>query len=346
MIRLWVRSTSDLKDHSQSVAICKEIVAILCRPLRCQDVASCVEIVARHPFVGPRYAGALPELRTVWTSLLDRDAFRAYVYEDAQESPSRLVGVGCSAIITDEFLHEAKTPPFFWIGAELTRRVSRGDSPLLSDKDVRDRNSHGGLCLAVWEGATDVRDMNRVDVLNAFLGTFIELHRGLQLKEIVGQGSTPDTLAAVTRAGYLFVSRSDGRYTETNDAPPDELIFEPHVLGLTRELAPGRAGTWASRLFVFEAARFGFRPGEQRQLLAALRGGTDEDIAGQLGISRSAVKKRWHSIYGRVSSRAPDLIPGAAEDAETRSERGKAKKQRLIAYLRDHPEELRPARDN
>ena len=37
----------------------------------------------------------------------------------------------------------------------------------------------------------------------------------------------------------------------------------------------------------------------------------------------------------------------AADDAEVveelNSERGKEKKQRLLAYLREHPEELRPA---
>ena len=63
-------------------------------------------------------------------------------------------------------------------------------------------------------------------------------------------------------------------------------------------------------------------------------------------ISRSAVKKAWHSIYERVSSSDPDLVPCAALTEEPSSERGKGKKQRLIAYLHEHPEELRPARDN
>jgi DNA-binding CsgD family transcriptional regulator len=116
-------------------------------------------------------------------------------------------------------------------------------------------------------------------------------------------------------------------------------------MGLTRELATSRMGTWASTLFVYQAARFGFRPSEQRLLLTALLGGTDEDIADHLSISRSAVKKAWHSIYERVATRDPELIPCGALIGSASSERGKGKKQRLIAYLRDHPEELRPARD-
>jgi hypothetical protein len=314
-------------------------MSIRCRPLRPKDVAGCVEIVAQHPFIGPRYAGIISALPAVWLSLLGREAFRAYVYEDLQDSPPRLVGVGCSAIISDAFLREVKTPPFFWIGAELTRRVSGGRSPLLLDKQVRETNSNGGVNVTVWEGAVNVPDMHRGEVSHSFLSTFIELHRGFFLKEIIGQGSTDDTLAAVLRAGYLFISSSNGQYTETIDKPPHELILEPHLTGLTRELAHSRLGTWASTLFAYEPPRFGFSPGEQRQLLVALLGGTDVDLSDTLGISLSAVKKAWNSIYERVSTHDPNLVPatGVAE------ERGKTKKQHLLAYLRDHPEELRPA---
>jgi DNA-binding NarL/FixJ family response regulator len=275
---------------------------------------------------------------------LGREAFRAYVYENLQDSPPRLVGIGCSAIVSDDFLREAKTPPFFWIGPEITRRIRRGQSPLLSDKQVREANSNGGVNIAVWEGAVSIRDINRAEVSNSFLSTFIELHRGFQLKEIIGQGSTDDALAAVLRVGYLFISSVDGRYTETIDKTPNDLIREPHMTGLSRELA--RMGSWASILFMYEPPRFGFSPSEQRLLLTALLGGTDEDLADDLGVSLSAVKKAWHSIYNRVSARDPDLAPAVTPTDEGITERGRMKKQRLIAYLHDHPEELRPAREN
>jgi hypothetical protein len=318
-------------------------MAIRCRPMRPKDVAPCVEIVSQHPFIGPRYAGTLCELRPVWLSLLGREAFRAYVYEDFQDSPPRLIGIGCSAIVTDNFLREAKTPPFFWIGAELTRRISRRRSPLLSDNEVREANSDGGVNVTVWDGAVSVQDMGRADVSNAFMNTFMELHQGFLLKEIIAQGSTGEVLACALRGGYLFVSSANGQYTECMDKPPHELIREPHVTGLSRELAPARMGTWASTLFVYQPPRFGFSPSERRLLLTALLGGTDEDLADERGVSLSAVKKAWHSIYERVSVREPELIPSLATTEEGVAERGKMKKHRLLAYLRDHPEELRPA---
>lgn len=318
-------------------------MAILCQPMRPKDVADCVAIVAAHPALAKRYGDALNSLRSVWLSLLGREAFRSYVYKDAQGSDSRIVGVGCSAIVSNDFVRDVKTPPFFWIGAELTRRVRGGNSPLLPDKQVREANSNGGVNLVIWEGATHIEYTEHPDLLTSFLGTFIEIHRGFFLKEVVGNGFTTGTLAAVLRAGYLLYSKRSRTYTDIAEESINDVIGDPNLVGLTRELAPSRLGTWASSLFIYQAPQFGFPASEQRLLLAALRGGTDEDLADELAVSLSAVKKAWQSIYERVSSHDPELAPGPHLTDAGAFERGKMKKQRLIAYLHDHPEELRPA---
>jgi DNA-binding CsgD family transcriptional regulator len=95
-------------------------------------------------------------------------------------------------------------------------------------------------------------------------------------------------------------------------------------------------------LFAYQPPRLGLRPSEQRLLLIASCGGIDEDLADELGNSISAVKKTWRSIYDRVVQGAPGLIPKTSMEHGT-IERGKEKKQRLLVYLRDHPEKLRPA---
>ena len=46
--------------------------------------------------------------------------------------------------------------------------------------------------------------------------------------------------------------------------------------------------------------------------------------------------------YERVRAHNPGFLPDKVAE-ELHSERGKEKKQRLLAYLREHPEELRPA---
>jgi|NGEPerStandDraft_6_1074524.scaffolds.fasta_scaffold02472_2 hypothetical protein len=89
---------------------------------------------------------------------------------------------------------------------------------------------------------------------------------------------------------------------------------------------------------------FGFRPSEQRLLLTALEGGTDEQNAEKLGISVSAVKKSLRLVYERVAACDANLIPDQRwqEQREDNLERGKTKKQQLLAHLREHMEELRP----
>jgi hypothetical protein len=74
----------------------------------------------------------------------------------------------------------------------------------------------------------------------------------------------------------------------------------------------------------------------------ALDGGTDKELADELGISLSAVKKTWRMIYDRVAACQPELIPSNSQADAWTQDRGKQKKQRLLAYLREHPEELRP----
>ncbi len=316
-------------------------MALRYRPMRPEDVQECVEIVATHPILGPRYGPAVADLKGVWLGLLGREAFRAVVFEDVRNSSIMMVGVGVSAFLSDDYLLRMKTPPFFWVGPDLTMRIARGESPLLSDKEAREANQNGGLNLLSWEGAIHTEYISQADAHAAVLSAFVEQHRGFLLKEIIGSSMTPDQLLAGVRSGGQLLN-AGGKYVDSIDRPLQEVFASPHYMGLTREVALSRPGSWVGFLFVHEAPRFGFRPSEQRLLLVAMQGGTDEDLADTLGISLSAVKKTWRSIYERVSAHSAGLIPDQVPE-ELTSERGKEKKQRLLAYLREHPEELRPA---
>lgn len=313
------------------------------RPMKQNDVEECVEIVRGHPELGPQYGRTIRDLRSVWLSLSGREAFRAVVFEEAKNSQVRRAGVGVSVFVSDDFLTDLKTPPFFWIGPELTKRVLRGDSPLLADKQVRQANANGGLAVVPWVGALHADYMQSGEALTAMIAVFVEEHRGFLLKELISNSTSMKNLEGAIRSGGMLLNPVDGRYVESLDRPLHEILAAPYLVGLTRELAMARVGTWIGSLFAYQPPQFGFRPSEQRLLLAALQGGTDENLAAVLEISLSAVKKTWRSIYDRVTDCSPGLIPNKIPE-ELTSERGKEKKQRLLAYLREHPEELRPAK--
>jgi DNA-binding CsgD family transcriptional regulator len=311
--------------------------------MRAKDVKECVTIISTHAVMRSHYADALSDLAAVWLGLLGREAFRAVVFEDSQKSCPNIVGFGVSAFVSDDFLHSLKRPPFFWLGPELTKRISRGEYPLLSDRAVREANAKGGLNLVVWEAAVRAEFWERVETHTTAISAFVELHRGFLLKEVISQTNIRKQLESSLRSGAQLL-QEDGRYVDSVDISPDldKLLKIPHYIGLTRKVALSRPGAWVGSLFIYQAPHCGFRPSEQRLLLAALPGLTDQELADDLGISLSAVKKTWLSIYNRVSSNLPSLFPDRVA-MQGESERGREKKQHLISYLRDHPEELRPA---
>jgi hypothetical protein len=319
-------------------------MSIRYRSMRPNDVRECVDIVAAHSIVGPRYGSLIADLGPAWLRLLSCNGFgSATVFEEVEQAGSRLLGVGISVFVTDDFLRELKTPPLFWIGPELAKRVACGDhSPLLSQRQIQEANSRGGLNLAVWHACIRIEDIQRVEVWDKLMAAFLDYHRGFFLKELVAQGESAQHLEGLRNTGGFLLKPGDGNYGDFNRKDLHELVLEPHVAGLNREMALQQLGSWIGTLFLYQPPQFGFSRSEQQLLLSALPGGTDEELSDDLGVSLSTVKKTWRSAYDRVAARLPELIPSQSPSNGQASKRGRDKKQHLISYLREHPQELRP----
>jgi hypothetical protein len=318
-------------------------VSLRYRPAQPKDISKCVGVLAAHPILGPRYSEILADLPKILPSLLGLEAFHITVFEEASGHSCRILGGGTGCFVSEEFLRQIKTPPFFWGAPEIVRRLKQGTSPILSDKDVREGNSQGGLSLYVWHTGLSLEDLRRPEVMNIVVSAFIEVYRGYRLKELLEQAETWEQFCGMRAAGGHFVKPTDGQYAEYFDAIKADVVERPLMVGLTRELVQGYTGaSWASTLFNYQPPRFGFARSEQRLLVAALRGSTDQKLSDELSISLSAVKKTWRIIYERVATNAPELISINSTGDYGSSERGREKKQPLIAYLREHPEELRP----
>ena len=318
-------------------------MTIHCRPMLPKDVRECVEILAVHPVVAPRYGDSIDQLRPAWLCLLGCEAFRSMIFEERNGHKVRIVGAGLAAFVREDFIRELKTPPFFWIGPELARRVACGESPLLTDSQVCAANTLEGLNLVLWHVCVTPEDAKRADVRNQVSAGFFESFRGYLLKEMIAlQAVFVEELGWIADGGGLFLSPRNGAYTDEMEKPASELLVAPHVFGLTRELAL-RKMSWISSLFLYEAPKIEFSAGERRLLVAALRGGTDAELSDELAISLSAVKKAWHSVYERAAENLPQsILDDEVRKENSNGEPGKQKKQRLLTYLREHPEELRP----
>ena len=94
-------------------------------------------------------------------------------------------------------------------------------------------------------------------------------------------------------------------------------------------------------LFHYREPILRLRPSDQELLLAALDGMTDQELSDRLSLNLGTIKKRWISLFDRVANAKPALLP-EVNGADNRHKRGPQKRHRILAYVRGHPEELRP----
>ncbi len=314
------------------------------RPMESKDVRESAEIIAEHPVLGPRYKGAATEaLCPAWLSLLGSPAMQAAVFEETEGSRVRIRGFGLSVFVCDEFVRELKTPPLFWFGPELAKRIVRRNSPVLTEKQVRAANSKDGLNVVVWEALPRAGFETRTDIFHLMLRCFVEMHRGFLWKEMItSQADSAERLEWALHAGGLLWNPKAGRYISNAKKHAGTVFRKPHIVGTTRAMEPSRLGSWVGTLFDYHPPSCGFSRSEQRLLLRALKGGTDHELSQELDVSVATVKKMWLSIYRRMDDHLPELNPDHALRDQGMIRRGKERRRRVLAYLAEHPEETRP----
>jgi hypothetical protein len=314
-----------------------------------KDVANAVTLVASSPFDRQRYGSMIDHLYLAWLRLLHCRSMDSIVIEDLDAPPGGILGIGVSVFITNEFLRLCKTAPLFWIGPELVRRTMRGDSVILAPKALLAANSGDGVNVFTWAGhSRDIPETEIPQFSRKITGAFFQQHVGFQIREIISQPPAILTLQITLNSGCYLWDVDIQKYVRWEGQDLAPLFEQPFLCGVTRKLALENAANWSwmSPLFVWSPPQIGFAPSEQRLLVCALNGFTDDELSDELAVSSSSVKKTWHSIYERVAKRLPDLLPHdwpmEVDRKERGKERGKEKKQRLLNYVREHREELRP----
>ena len=131
------------------------------------------------------------------------------------------------------------------------------------------------------------------------------------------------------------MARATGTYRLLAEFPETQSAFAV----LTRESALAAPYSAAAALYRYQPPVLRLRPAEQELLSVAVSGKTDSELSADLGLSVEATKKRWLSIFARVDQFKPEILSQTSVDSEGR---GPQKRHRVLAYIRTHPEELRP----
>jgi hypothetical protein len=240
----------------------------------------------------------------------------------------RLVGFGSAVIVTDQFAEAEIAHPRPDMAARISATVDSGPSPLAVRAEIARANATSGVSVVI------VYNFWREGILNPSEQNDVRALLPASLKDCLAGFRIRRLLAETTRPHATSFYQSSGVWQSIAEFPERGRVI--HLM--TPESARLVSGSVGNLIFRFEEPLLRLRDSDQQLLLAALDGATDQELAVQLGVSFSAVKARWRSIFTRI----PQFMPASVVEADDRERRGAQKRHRVVAYIRNHPEELRP----
>lgn len=266
-------------------------------------------------------------------------ASRSALVEMHCHGKTEIVGFGFSAFVKESFAEAELRDPSPGLNARIIESIDSGRPVVANYREIRDANTRGTLQQVILD--TSWKDGRltaaQVDEVRIVLGrTYQEVHAGYCIARVFAE--------LVGEADFWHVSghrsfRIVDRFEAYRRANPQTCWNADRALAVaTSESIQDDAGSIAAELFRRRRRpQLAFTQGEQQLLEAALDGLDDAEASKSLFVSLPAVKRRWATIIQRVGAMRPDLCPPTVGVL-----RGPHKRHRILTYIREHPEELRP----
>jgi hypothetical protein len=308
------------------------------RPARVGDLETALSI---DPFsFGGELVGRSKALAAYAQLVRTERMFSTVVEMPLADGGRQMIGFGGALFVSDAFFQEEIGDPKPGLNSRIIASMVRKKPVVLTHDEVRRDNTTGGLNVVITHAAWVPNMLNAVQT-NAFESVlsyaFFQLMRGYRLRRFFREAGSAEAIAHVKSQRVFAQMVTFDRF---HAAHPDSRWNHDRALFVAeREHCLSLPGSVASMLFAYSEPVMRLRDTDQELLLAALDGLTDGELADVLDLKLPALKKRWASLFDRVGRVRPDLVPQS--DRETPA-RGPQKRHRLLAYLREHPEELRP----
>jgi hypothetical protein len=297
------------------------------RPFREADLFPCLEI--QPACLGDQIVGRGAALR-VWKSFLDHPSFEATVIEsELPIAGHKIVACGMGVFVTQAFADREIRDPRPGLNSRIISCVAEGESILLSRAEIGAGNAGEGLDFVNMYGTwrDGIMNPDQLAEVHALLGTsFVEHFAGYRFNRVLKEAIGDSRIA---------LARATGTYRLLAEFPEAESALAV----VTRESALTAPYSAAATIYRYRTPVLRLRPAEQELLAAALSGKTDAELSADLGLSLEATKKRWLSIFDRVDQFKREIVTQTEADSDGR---GPQKRHRVVAYIRSHPEELRP----
>jgi hypothetical protein len=306
------------------------------RKTRACDLPACL---ALHPAKNGAETVGSPLALNAWRQLFEMThATRTAVVEMHSKDAATIVGFGLAAFVKKGFAEAEVRNPRPGLNSRIIESIVSGKPVIATFDEVRDANTQGDLQQVILDTSWHNSLLNPAqrDEVRVLLGlAYMELHVGYHFSRILSE--MVDELDLWHVRDHRSFQVAD-RFEAFRQANPDT-TWNPDRALLVVTLESMRADPHSVAAVLFQhhlEPRFAFTTGEQQLLEAALEGTDDASAANSLFVSVPAIKRRWENIFDRVASIRPDLCPPG------NGTRGIQKRQRVLAYVRNHPEELRP----
>lgn len=310
------------------------------RPITRLDAETCASLLcAAHPLVPAEPT----KIAATIERLIANEAMKGKLIEQCGVGSTiwTAAGLGISGFVNDDVVtaHLGRPTAFLFM------QLLAGDAHkrFLQPEAIARGNAGPGLDLVLHytQRNWDLTDPHWRAVCTLAHEAYVQDHRGYRLRRALQEdwSREPDIYLAT---GYRVFSDLDV------PAPPyaaDDPTRQPRRILYyasheeVRKLPPG---TTIANVFQYAPPRCGFTPSEQRVLVHASSGLTDEAIAETLGLTMNSIKQAWRRIYERVEKHAPVVLISVAEPPISGGGRGPEKRRHVLAFVEAHPQELRP----
>lgn len=297
------------------------------------DLIECLNIEPHH--LGDQIVGHERAI-DLWKELIQTRSFHSSVIEKTTPAgEKKIVDFGTSVFVTSDFVDRELANPQPHLNSRFFAGIASGNSAVIPETSLCDPDDPKPLDVIILGGNSPTRKQNltpdeafQAAILLPF--SFEELHVGYRLNRIL-----TETISEPQRNLYesSIVWKTFKRYPEHDRA----------LVVMTREQALGVSGSVAASLFMYQQPVLRLRDTDKHLLSEAMHGETDTELAAKLNLSLSTVKKRWNSLFARIAEVRPGLLPDTGNPRESES-RGLQKRHRILAYVRAHPQEIRPYR--
>lgn len=301
------------------------------------DLDTCLKL---HPAKnGAESVGPARTLRAWQQAFEMNHATRSAVVEMRDKDRVQIVGFGFASFVKKSFAEEEVRNPRPGLNSRIIESIADGNSVVATYTEVREANTRGDLQQVIldtsWKsGCLTAAQVNEVRVL---LGcAYQELFAGYHLSRIITEMVDElDMWHVRGQRSFKILDRFDD-FRRTN--PETEWNADRMLVEVTLATMRADPHSVAAGLFLHHAPpQFAFTRAEQELLDLALTGLDDASIAESLFVTLPAIKRRWSKVFECVSTIREDICPLDGEGT-----RGVQKRQRILAYVRSHPEELRP----